>query len=539
VTRLNALTGRRPNVAGFHVWRSRAWALKPKKQQRKLEPRTDVGRFVGYTVGGKAYRILEDETNQVVERRDVLTEENPAKVEASAVASSAGPRLTAGNDGGKNEATEGAMDMLDAERGREDEYFPDDTSDSDDEVGPPSLDEDSEEDVEDCPDCSTPAGGQGPATCDSAAFGPRRSKRKPAVKVTWWEKEPKAYLASSTKSAAESGCDLHKPPENEKEARARSDWPRWKQATKEEVAAHKNHGTWLKIKVNNKKHKAINARFVFDIKHDAEGKMTRYKACLVAQDFNQVPGRDVDETWAPVPSAATTLALLAVAAATGWEAHHVDVNTAFLNAKMNEEMYIKLPDGIEPKGVEEMCRLNLALYGTKQAGRLWGIKLYKELKKIGAVRSNVDPCLYEWCHPVHGRVFILVYVDDRIVAGEKLAGIAAVKRFVSANFEVRDMGAVNDFIGMKVMRDRAAKTLTLSNPGHAATLREAFEMETSTSKKAPMASGFKLTKTGEDLLPESNRYAQLVGSLLYLSTTTTPDIAFAVGVLPRFISCPE
>ena len=101
------------------------------------------------------------------------------------------------------------------------------------------------------------------------------------------------------------------------------------------------------------------------------------------------------------------------------------------------------------------------------------------------------------------------------------------------------MGEVNDFIGMKVMRDRKAKTLTLNSPGHTVTLLEAFGMETSTPNKAPMASGFKLTKTGEDLLPESNRYAQLVGSLLYLSTTTTPDIAFAVGVLPRFISCPE
>jgi len=99
VTPLEALTGRRPNVAGFRVWGSRAWALKPKKQQRMLEPRTDVGRFVRYTVGGKAYRILEDETSQVFERRDVLMEENPAKVETSAVGSSAGPRLTAEYEG--------------------------------------------------------------------------------------------------------------------------------------------------------------------------------------------------------------------------------------------------------------------------------------------------------------------------------------------------------------------------------------------------------------------------------------------------------
>jgi len=332
---------------------------------------------------------------------------------------------------------------------------------------------------------------------------------------------------------------LHKPPANEKEARARPDWPLWKQAIKDEVAAHKNLGTWYKTKGNNKKHKAVKTRFVFDIKQDAEGKMTRCKARLLAQGFNQVPGRDFDETWAPVPNAATTRALFAVAAATVWEAHHVDVKTAFLNAKMDKEMYIKLPDVVDPMGLEDICRLNLTRYGKRQAGRLWGIKLDKELNDMGAVLSKVGPCLYEWWHPVHGRCFVLVYVDDLIVAGEKLAGVEAVKRFVSAKFEVRDMGEVKDFIGMKVMRNRAVKTLTLSNPGHTATLLGAFGMDKVTPNKTPMASGVKLIKTGEGLLPKGNRYAELVGSLLYLSTTTKPDIAFAVGVLLRFMSCPE
>jgi len=129
-------------------------------------------------------------------------------------------------------------------------------------------------------------------------------------------------------------------------------------------------GTWSKIKLNDKKRKAVTTQFVLDIKHDAEGNMTRYKARLVAQGFNQVPGRDLDETWAPVLNPATTRSLFAVAASTEWEVHHADINTAFLNAKSDKEMYIKLPDGVHPKGLEEMCRLNLALYGTNQARRL-------------------------------------------------------------------------------------------------------------------------------------------------------------------------
>jgi len=301
----------------------------------------------------------------------------------------------------------------------------------------------------------------------------------------------------------------------------------------------KNLGTWSRSNGKNKKHEAFQTRFVLANQHDADGNMTCFKARLVAQGINQVPGRDFDETWAPVPNAATTRSLFAVAAATGWEVHHVDVNTAFFNAKIDEEMYIKLPDGVDPKGLVEICRLNLALYGTKQAGWLLGMKLDKELMEMGAVGSKVDQCLYKWCHSVHGRFFILVYVDELIVAGEKLDGVEAFQRFASAKFEVRDMGEVMDFAGMKVMRNQTAKTLTLSNPGHTDKLLKAFVMDKATPNKTSMASGVKLTKKRAGLLPDGNRYTELVSSLLYLSTTTRPDIAFSSGVLSRFMSCPE
>ena len=105
--------------------------------------------------------------------------------------------------------------------------------------------------------------------------------------------------------------------------------------------------------------------------------MWKYKVRLVAQGVNQVPSRDFDETCAPGPSSATTRALFAVVATKDWEVHHVDLKTAFLNAKMDKEMYINLPDGTEPGEAHEVFPLNLALYGTKQAGPLLGIKLDK------------------------------------------------------------------------------------------------------------------------------------------------------------------
>jgi len=539
VTPLEALTGRRPNVAGFRFWGSRAWALKPKKPQQKLEPRTDVGRFVGYTVGGKAYRILENGSNKVFERRDVLMEENPTKAGTSPVDSSAGPQLTMTEDSDNKGDMDGEMDMLDAEGGGGEKHLPEEDSESDSDGDPDDLADDNDDEEGQSDTASIHPVGHSAAEMDNAAAGPRHSTRRPAPKVTWWEKDPKAYLANGAESEARDGWDLTKPPADEKEARARPDWPLWQKAIKDEVVAHKQLGTWSRTKVSNKKQKTVKTRFVLDIKHDAEGKLARYKARLAAQGFNQVPGRDFDETWAQASNAATTRAILAGAAAKDWEIHHVDVTKAFLNAKMDKEMDIKLPDGVEDGDPWEMCRLSLALYGKKQAGRLWAMKLDKKHKDMGASRSPVDPSVYEWNQPVHGRVFILVYLDDLIVAGKSLAGVKAVKSAASRKFEVRDKAEVKDVIGIKVMRDRKASTITLNNPGHTAALLEAFGMEMATPNKTPMASGVKLAKTRKDLLPEGNRYAALVGSLLYLSTMTRTDISFAVGVLSRFMSFPE
>jgi len=102
---------------------------------------------------------------------------------------------------------------------------------------------------------------------------------------------------------------------------------------------------------------------------------------------------------------------------------------------------------------------------------------------------------------------------------------------------MRGLGEVEEFIGMKVMSKTRARTLTLSNPSHVMALLQEFGLDTCTPNKTPMASGAKLTKTGENLLPDSNRCAELVGHLLYLLMTKRSDIvcrgrALALHVMP-------
>jgi len=216
----------------------------------------------------------------------------------------------------------------------------------------------------------------------------------------------------------------------------------------------------------------------------------------------------------------------------------VDVKTAFLKAKMDKKVYIKLPLGAELVEADDVRLISMALYGTKQAGRLWGIKINKELNAIEEVRSKADTCLYTCSHPVHGLVYNRFCVNDLISAGTFLDGVQMVKTSVSASFDVRDMVEVKSFIGMKVMRDWAATVITLRNPAHVTSLLEALQIDKSAPNKTPLESDAKLGNTGENLLPEGNRYAKLVGELLYLSATTRPE-TIAVGLLSRYNSCPK
>jgi len=209
------------------------------------------------------------------------------------------------------------------------------------------------------PGSTTESGGDG-----VQALG--RSQRKPVREITWWERNPKAYVAAGPKGRAPPGWHLTKAPANSKKAPARSIWALWKVAEKEEYLANETLDTWSQTRSSNKC-KAVKAQYLYDIKHDSKVNITRYKARMVPQGFNQVPGCDFDETRAPVPSSATTRAHSAVAAAKVWEEHHVDVKTAYLNEKMDKEMYIMLPVGAEPAEGHDIRRLILALYGTKQA----------------------------------------------------------------------------------------------------------------------------------------------------------------------------
>jgi len=163
-----------------------------------------------------------------------------------------------------------------------------------------------------------------------------------------------------------------------------------------------------------------------------------------------MPRRDLDESWAPVPIAATIRALFAVVAAKDFEIHKAEIKAVFLNEKMEKELYIKLPEGVRSGEAGMSHGLNLALYGTKKAGRMWRIQLDNELKEMVAALPMVYPRLRVRYDPVHGLVYILVDVDALLVAAKSPARVKVAKAYVAAKFDAHDMDEVTDFSGMKV-----------------------------------------------------------------------------------------
>lgn len=142
-------------------------------------------------------------------------------------------------------------------------------------------------------------------------------------------------------------------------------------------------------------HKVIGLKWVYKLKKDANGEIQKYKARIVAKGYVQRQGIDFEEIFAPVTRLETVRMLLALAAKNGWEVHHLDVKTAFLNGEIMEEVYVSQPEGFIQKGKETLVyKLIKALYGLRQAPRAWYAKLNRCLEELGFERCPYEHAVY-------------------------------------------------------------------------------------------------------------------------------------------------
>ena len=289
-----------------------------------------------------------------------------------------------------------------------------------------------------------------------------------------------------------------------------------------------------------RRRKALDCTWVLWVKSDAEGKLERRKSRLVIKGFQQREGIDFQEVFAPVAKDPTLRVLLAAAAICGWKAEKMDVKTAFLYGVVEEEIYMKQPTGYDD-GSGHVCKLNKAIYGLKQAPRCWYARLVEVLEVLGFNVSGCDGSLF-MAEGGKEKVFLLVYVDDILLFSPSLEQIKEVQGKLKETFQCKALGPVGYYLGLHVERDEVKGWLRLHQHKYLTGMGEKYGLEEGRSVKTPLPSGFQLQIGDEEvefLDPElQRRFQSLVGSLMYASVNTRPDIAFAVSQLARVISRP-
>lgn len=309
----------------------------------------------------------------------------------------------------------------------------------------------------------------------------------------------------------------------------------WKGAMDVEMQSIVENGTW-KLAQLSAGHKAIGLKWVYRVKRDPAGNVVKHKARLVAKGYVQRQGVDFEEVFAPVARMETVRLLLALAAHSGWEVHHMDVKSAFLNGDLTEEVYVDQPPGYEVAGQEgKVLRLHKALYGLHQAPRAWYAKLDETLTSLGFTRSALEHAVYRRGNS-QSHLLVGVYVDDLIITGTTAADIISFKEQMQKLFKMSDLGRLSYYLGIEV--DQSSNGITLSQKSYAGKILEIAEMSNCNSCHTPMECRLKLKKDDDCDLFDATLYLRVIGSLRYL-VNTRPDIAHSVGIVSRFMEKPS
>jgi len=309
----------------------------------------------------------------------------------------------------------------------------------------------------------------------------------------------------------------------------------WREAMVAEMDSIQANKTW-ELSTLPKGHKAIGLKWVFKVKKDPNGIVTKHKARLVAKGYAQREGVDFEEVFAPVARIETVRLLIALAALKGWQVHHMDVKSAFLNGDLREEVYVQLPPGFVVKdGSGKVLKLKKALYGLRQAPRAWNARLDSELVKLGFVRNPLEHAVYRRFGK-DGLLLVGVYVDDLVITGSSNTSIESFKKEMMSSFSMSDLGLLSYYLGIQV--DQQVGKTTLCQSSYTLRILEQAGMSGCNPCHVPMENRLKLSKNDKSPPVDKTKYRSIIGSLRYL-VNTRPNIAYAVGIVSRYMEEPR
>jgi hypothetical protein len=313
----------------------------------------------------------------------------------------------------------------------------------------------------------------------------------------------------------------------------------WVDAEIVELRALKEHGTWVEVPQSQAANrKVLTSKWVYKIKRNADHSVERYKARLTARGFQQIEGQDYFDTFAPVAQLKSFRILMALSVLLGLTVTHVDISNAFLNAPLEETIYMHHPEGY-PGTPGTVLLLKKALYGVKQAPRMWGKTLLQVFLDLGFSQNGAEPCLL---FHLAWKCYICTFSDDLGIATANEAARTRVMSALTAKFKLRDLGLLVRYLGIEVARKDGK--VFLHQKSYVETVVTKFGMTECKPVPTPAAAPATLTKqqcpTTDDEKAETAKlpYKSLVGSLWYAAHGTRPDIVYATNSVAQYAQNP-
>ena len=313
---------------------------------------------------------------------------------------------------------------------------------------------------------------------------------------------------------------------------------KWKAAIDDELSSLIENDTFEFTTLPEGK-RLIGSRYVFAYKAPPQVETERFKARLVARGFTQRYGEDYNETYAPVVRMDSIRFMLAYAANRNFNIAQFDVRNAFLYGSLKEDIYMACPPGLSDRSGKEMkiLKLKKSLYGLKQSPRCWNDKYKEFLFRFCLKQSKVDECIFYGRFHGH-ELYLTLYVDDGLLFSSSNEIIDQFLNEMEQTFKItRSSGSY--FVGMEIERDREKKTLKISQTAYVKKVLDRFKALNPKKSDTPVESGQVLSKEGVGDDVDPRLYRELVGSLMYLSTISRPDLAFAVNHVARFMQTPK
>ncbi|MBW0506605.1 hypothetical protein O181_046320 [Austropuccinia psidii MF-1] len=321
-----------------------------------------------------------------------------------------------------------------------------------------------------------------------------------------------------------SSCFCTGTPTTYKEAESSPQADKWMMECDKELQNMKDMGVWEVV--NQPKKKGIlGTRWVFAMKLNAAGEVTQHKARLVVQGHKQIKGLNFEETFAPTPSFATLRSILAIASRAKWEIATFDVTAAYLHSSLDEDIYVRPPQGIDLEH-GKVFKLQKALYGLKQAGRCWWLHSKDILEKIGFKANEEDQSTYIFKRGTE-KAMLWIQVDDGILAAKGEGTMNFLRGELSRNLNLRWDKELSSIVGIEIKQHK--NSFYLSQSALIGKLMATLDNKFTAHQPLP------------DMKLESSKavmadrlYLSAIGMLLYLAQATRPDIMYAINFLARF-----